>query len=398
MVPFAISIDYISKGISGFELENNFYQESENFFPTTNLVYNNGDSNKNIYVQIITFNDNKLELGYLDSWIEVKTKKSRGNLDINGNIVFVSGDNKYTFWRSNDYYIQITEIRGVNSINNIKTDETGNFNKEFVAAYLELYPSDCDEINCIKDKEKTFEERYAFDEPEDLNWNVKKHFDTTFFCPKNATIPYIREKMQSIRTKYNEIVSDDESVQFLNECRQDEIFNFVGRPLSPTMQGCYDNLTQFFPEIDLTTHTKLRMDIVRECYVREYFKQRFNGNTIEGYNQSRFDSLIYRRTNEFVDFARMQIEYPMTNVVEEVPADEISENDDGSDMLNISCRPEFGDECLTASAGNLTSSNEPANVTERNEPAIEDRESKIPTKSVLNQIKNSIKSFFKWFS
>ncbi len=185
-------------------------------------------------------------------------------------------------------------------------------------------------------------EAYQFNEPDDLDWEVRSHSRISFWCPENADSFKIRQKINSTGAFLSQLVSDDDIQEFLNECNEASFFYFKGRPLNSEIGSCFDNMAKDFPQVDFSTNPKIRNEIIRECYIRERFNQTFNGAS--GIKSSLLDI----RAGEFIDNINYEIAHSNEKlVIEEKPASDplFVADDAGRDIVNISCKREFGDEC-----------------------------------------------------
>lgn len=386
--------EYITKDIANFKFNEKSVETSQNFYPVTTLKHHNSKTNDLIYTQIIVFNKNSPNKSDLDSWINFKTQKARGTLTIKGNIIFISDDNRFVFWRVNQTYIKITEKYQKKLLNlNPATftgipNGTGNFDEDFIAAYLELYPSECNEESCVKEKEKTFEEIYTFDEPENLGLMVSRHFNIDSECPKNGSVDSLKKQINDI--KYSE-VSDSEFNDIVEQCKNRKRYFIKKIPLPSNIEECYEELNHTLTENSLSTNDRW---LIKECYIREYYNERFNSfikNNTEYYHEA-----INKRNQEFFDFIKFKSEYKRIDRVTEDGESENSPKKTEPKKIENSSDREQAYDCGIDDC-TITRSNKKENSTEK-EVVINRVEKKVASKSIIQSIKEKIQGFFEWLS
>ncbi len=220
------------------------------------------------------------------------------------------------------------------------------------------------------------DEIYTFDEPSKLFWMVKQHIDTTYQCPEENSVSEIRKKVDKLII-IKERISDDDIQVFKEQCENSHFFLMRGVETEGEIKECFDYLSHLLEDKDLSApHIRW---LYKECYVRSHFKERFNPETLDDYNASYFENRLNERDQEFVDFIKYKIEYPKTTREEAT--------EEGKEPTILEERNIDIEEL----------ENETSELEKYEFLPVETEEIKIPSKSLLQIIKEKIKSFFKWF-
>ena len=143
------------------------YNSSREFFQGLTVYdYVDNSTNSRFKVQIIKFEDN----AKLNSWIKNKVEENSGNLEVNGQIVFIDKNKKYVFWRNNNIFIQIItgNTSDLRSVLDLRQIGSGEFNIPLIRNYLLEYSSGCTLTNkcIIKSSDELLNEKIK----EGLKW------------------------------------------------------------------------------------------------------------------------------------------------------------------------------------------------------------------------------------
>lgn len=224
-------------------------------YPIYYLHYNNSEGER-IQIQIIEFGNDNFGKDYLTTWITQKIKEG-------GNQVLFFSDNymfKHTrygeglIWRHKNIFIHI-------SFTNYS-----NLPEKIIETYLDLYPSDCSEVEC-PNLDKPIEERiyekfflgynqytsglYFKYEGFDVKCkniekfgkeDLKKYPDLNYSQFKEKIKEYLKDSMY-----FNE----EELEGLYEECMDKEEINIQKIPLEGFLKDCYDKVSpQLIEEIE----------------------------------------------------------------------------------------------------------------------------------------------------
>jgi hypothetical protein len=355
-------VEIIEDDIGDYKLKSST-SNFDDFVPIYTTQYYNSITNNLVEVQLYEFNGSRL-----DKWITTYIIKANGNLNINGNIVYIGKDNKYIFWRTGQIFIRISEKHPQAVTQEVQVDSNGieNFDEDITLEYLNIYPSDCDEEECVIEKEEVLEEVYLFEEPEDLSKKARRHIGIDYICPTPNTLENIRETIGN----YTQLSYSDIE-KYVEQCEEYSRFLVEGIEPEGSIKDCYDYLELKLSERGLRAND---YDILRECYIQDYFDYRVINNEIKVVDTTP-EQMKQKRIEEFLDYIAYDSQYDLSGEEgEDDPTRFSSINKDTSDTL-------------------LNESKQYEEV----EPESPEHTSKnSPSQSIFDTIKEGIKHFLKW--
>ena len=299
------ALEFIENDISGYNLSRSSINTPDNFFPVNKFKYYNYETNNIVNVQLIVFNKSDETKSDLDGWITIHVKDSRGKLNINGSIVYIGYSDTFVFWRNGETYIKVTEKRqkrtSDKNTNPLADTSNSRFDEDIISEYLQIYLSECDEDGCVPPIIKSNDEIYTFDDPPNLFWKVKQHVNTHITCPEENSIDNIKEKVKDYSW-----LSEEDKQNLKTMCDNSGRFTVEAIQPSSEIKDCYDYLFSMLAKEGLRAHKSW---LYNECYIRKYFKERFNDATINKYNSSYFENRFKQRDDEFIDLVGIKKEY-----------------------------------------------------------------------------------------
>jgi hypothetical protein len=206
---------------------------------------------------------------------------------------------------------------------------------------------------------------YRFEEPVNLSSKYVRHMPILVGCPEQPTA----SKIGLLLTKMDrsDKINNATIAEMLRQCTSNSDFKVEPDPLPQSISICVNSLEKLLSLYNISMEGQSYSDLYRECYIRDYFDERYNQNTLEEYNSSLFSEIYEKRNKEFVDFIGYLNQYP--NPIERVDEGNFSDN------LNKT-KPVSEDDIELAT----------------NSPIQEK-----PTENILNAIFSKIRNFLKWF-
>ncbi|MFH1328934.1 MAG: hypothetical protein ABIH76_08885 [Candidatus Bathyarchaeota archaeon] len=263
------------------------------FYPIDDIKYIDEQANRIVNVQLIVFNDSEL-----DNWITAKTNTARNAISIDEDVIFVSSDNKYVFWRSGQTYVKVTEKYPHSTkdapFDFLTSTGTMNIDTQLISEYLTQYPSDCTENNCliglILDKED-----FSFKGVRELEHKVRDYTQAFLSCPnRNPSKADIKASLQEGLASPDRF-NDAEISAMISECQGDdfEAFTVPLNDKSGFIKECESKLKSRLSEQNITDY---REDyVLRECVIQEDFTERYSEDIKDADNSEFFNDLLDSR-------------------------------------------------------------------------------------------------------
>ena len=225
---------------------------------------------------------------------------------------------------------------------------------------------------------------YPFDEPGDIYWNVIRHSGMDIPCPESDVKAGIRERIENIGVM-KESISESDIELYANQCTTQNAFVVKGIEPVGYIKECYDSLNNLLDKNHLLNYSDLAFPynhwIYHECYTRKYFKERFNPDTIADYDAVFFNDIFTKRDSEFVSFIENKLKYSQGTGT-------IKIMDENGTVKSISPSSEV----TFPPQEELEAHPEKYDLNPTSTEAVN-----IPSKSLIQIIKEKLGAFFDWF-
>ena len=320
-VYWVTGIDFVNDLGKDYEKFSSKVYRSETFFPVNEVKYRNNITDELFEVQLTVFNKSDTTKSAMDDWITIHVNEAQGTFDISGNTIFINYNNKYVFWKNNEIFIKISEEytrpTAENDFSFIRSIGTANFNEEIILKYLNIYPSDCDEDGCRDPP--PLEELYKFDYPSDIYNKVDSYDAKTYSCPDELSVGAIITKVN--RSRKIDYLSKGNFEEMLDQCKEGTFFRAPMKEIEPWLEECMTELSTTLDNDNVPILNNFEEDLIEECYILDYFSERYNSVSLETYDEDEFDLLFDKRKDDFVDFMLERVEIVSKNVVSIVYAE-----------------------------------------------------------------------------
>lgn len=343
---------YLVSAISLIENDIGYYKYQKIALPTsvekqdiTEAKYQLNGANKIFYVRILHFNNSNNLNDYL-------IDKSKTNKKEYGQEITYVGANGYNlFWVNKNNVIFVSSEPG----------NPNSFPDELVLEYLKEFPNEFIE-------QEIQEEIYKFEEPLDVFWKVKQHLGSWYNCPEDNSIQSIRNQIDKLHL-IKDRISEQDIVRIKTGCSTQDKYHIEGIEATGEIEECFDYLYNLLENNSLSAHKRW---LYKECYVRDYFKERFNPDTLADYDADYFNNIFTERDEEFVEFIDYKYLYNSLG--------EVTEED--TKQENLAAKEKEQRERDSADVEIATANYE---------------RKKAPT-NLIEIIKEKIKNFLEWFS
>lgn len=217
---------------------------------------------------------------------------------------------------------------------------------------------------------------YTFDEPPDIFWRVKQHLTGWYNCPGENSVSEIRNKINKLQI-IRDRISDNDIQKLKEQCDNSNLFQIEGVETEGYIKECFNYLSTLLENDNLSAHKRW---LLKECYVREYFNDRFNYEILPDYNATYFENRLNGRDIEFIDFIKYKYQYGSLG---EVSEEESEATEKGLiEQKTLAAKAKEQKERESGDAEIATASYE---------------RKKVPT-NLIEIIKEKIRNFLRWFS
>lgn len=184
--------------------------------------------------------------------------------------------------------------------------------------YIVLIDEDTkEEVTLITELNKLNSNDYVFNEPFNLFQTVNSYDNLLSWCPEEVSSSKIREKINKFENAINIIgITDEEINEMVKECDEKNTFTIKGKEVSLEIIDCVEYLSAFLINNTSANIEYSKEDLLQECEIRNYFKERFNEDIVNNYNESFFNSLFEKRNEEFIEKLIYEHEWHKTNIEE----------------------------------------------------------------------------------
>ena len=225
---------------------------------------------------------------------------------------------------------------------------------------------------------------YVFDEPENIYSLIHQHLHTSYACPEEKTNSAIEAQINKQSPALASKLTSEDISKFMVQCDKSKRYFVGGIAPEPEIAGCFNKLDKLARDNDMYERDGLIYSanvrwVYRECYIRQYFEQRFNKNTIEDYDQLEIDKIYEQRDSQLLQFLDYKIKYPSGTGPGEIV-------DDNGIVI------EQEKEIVQPSEEEIK--NNPEKYDSNPSITLVDE---IPSKSIIQTIREKLGTFFDWF-
>jgi len=294
LIVLAIGIEFVASApleINGYEfISENVKQVDVRNWIT--YIYSEDGSDQQFNVQIIEY-DTKEDTDYY-----FNNKESIGNLEINGQIVFIEENNNYIFWRNGNILMIVRAVNhdlfsgiqdgSVDPSEIFESYGSGDFPLPLIEAYLEEYPSECTDEGCVSEewslKEKIKEDlKWFWNPPEDIK-------DSNYYVSSGGSCPDNEERFLKIQK--HRFLTDEELEKLKEHCKTNSFYTIIGKEIPYNIKDCMDEIDNYLKDNDIIENDEeIFLD---ECLLRERFIEDH-----EGYDSGILE-LLFNERNKII--------------------------------------------------------------------------------------------------
>lgn len=155
------------------------------------------------------------------------------------------------------------------------------------------------------------ETNYKFESPPDIFWLVRQHMYASYPCPDTRDISKLRLQIEKNNPLILSKMTDDDLAKIEKECADSGFYSLEGIAPESEIEACFNHLNSLVKEKELFHSTGALLSnsryLYRECYIRQYFEQRYNNTSITRENIT----LLYKQRDlELLEFLKYKNEYP----------------------------------------------------------------------------------------